>query len=129
MKEKLLELKSVTKTFPGVIALDNVDFRVYKGRIMALAGENGAGKSTLMKVITGIYTKDKGEIVYKGKNINFSGITDSIEAGIGIIHQELNLLPELSIMENIFLGREIVNSIGKIDYKIMKMETLTIIQK
>jgi D-ribose transporter ATP binding protein len=129
MKEKLLELKSVTKTFPGVIALDNVDFRVYKGRIMALAGENGAGKSTLMKVITGIYTKDKGEIVYKGKNINFSGITDSIEAGIGIIHQELNLLPELSIMENIFLGREIVNSIGKIDYKIMKMETLTILKR
>lgn len=129
MKEKLLELKGVTKTFPGVIALDNVDFRVYKGRIMALAGENGAGKSTLMKVITGIYTKDKGEIVYKGKNINFSGITDSIEAGIGIIHQELNLLPELSIMENIFLGREIVNSIGKIDYKIMKMETLTILKR
>jgi len=129
MKEKLLELKGVTKTFPGVIALDNVDFRVYKGRIMALAGENGAGKSTLMKVITGIYTKDKGEIVYKGKNINFSGITDSIEAGIGIIHQELNLLPELSIMENIFLGREIVNSIGKIDYKVMKMETLTILEK
>lgn len=129
MKKKLLELKGVTKTFPGVIALDNVDFRVYKGRIMALAGENGAGKSTLMKVITGIYTKDKGEIVYKGKNINFSGITDSIEAGIGIIHQELNLLPELSIMENIFLGREIVNSIGKIDYKVMKMETLTILEK
>lgn len=129
MKEKLLELKGVTKTFPGVIALDNVDFRVYKGRIMALAGENGAGKSTLMKVITEIYTKDKGEIVYKGKNINFSGITDSIEAGIGIIHQELNLLPELSIMENIFLGREIVNSIGKIDYKVMKMETLTILEK
>ncbi|VWL85032.1 sugar ABC transporter ATP-binding protein [Oceanivirga miroungae] len=129
MEEKLLELKNITKTFPGVIALDNVDFNVYKGKIMALAGENGAGKSTLMKIITGIYIKDSGKILYEGKEVEYKSIVDSINLGIGIIHQELNLLPELSVIENIFLGRERVNKFGKIDYKVMEKEVLEIFSK
>ncbi|WP_156286110.1 sugar ABC transporter ATP-binding protein [Oceanivirga salmonicida] len=129
MVEKLLELKGITKIFPGVVALDNVSFNVYKGNIMALAGENGAGKSTLMKVITGIYKKDKGEIFYNSNKVDFKNVTDTIKHGIGIIHQELNLLPELNIMDNIFLGREKVNNMGKLDFKAMEEDINVIFKK
>lgn len=115
--QTLLHVHQVTKSFPGVKALSGVNLSVYAGKVMALIGENGAGKSTLMKVLTGIYKKDAGHIEYLGKEVNFSGPKSSQEAGLGIIHQELNLIPELSIAENIFLGREFTNRLGHIDWK------------
>jgi len=104
----LLELKNITKTFPGVKALDKVNLKVEEGEIHALVGENGAGKSTLMKVLSGIhpYGSYKGDIVYKGEHCKFTKIADSEKKGIVIIHQELALIPYLSIGENMFLGNE-----------------------
>ncbi|OAT25723.1 ribose ABC transporter ATP-binding protein RbsA [Proteus myxofaciens] len=118
----LLELKDIDKSFPGVKALSGATLRIYPARVMALVGENGAGKSTLMKVLTGIYTKDAGEIIYQDKACSFNGPKSSQEAGIGIIHQELNLIPELTIAENIFLGREFTHAFGAIDWKKMYAE-------
>lgn len=115
--ETLLKISAIEKSFPGVKALSNACLSVYSGRVMALMGENGAGKSTLMKVLTGIYSKDRGSIKYLGREVNFKGTKDSQEAGIAIIHQELNLVGNLTIAENIFLGREFTTpwgqSIGK----------------
>ena len=108
MAKILLEMKNITKTFPGVKALDNVNFRVEEGEIHALVGENGAGKSTLMNVLSGIYpygTYD-GDIIYDGKVCKFSNIKDSEKLGIVIIHQELALVPEMTIGENMYLGNE-----------------------
>lgn len=119
MDQPILELKNIHKSFPGVKALDNACLNVYPGKVMALMGENGAGKSTLMKVLTGIYSLDEGEIFYQNKQVNFNGPRHSQEAGISIIHQELNLIPELTIAENIFLGREITNSFGGIKWSLM----------
>lgn len=116
MNENLLQLTNIHKSFPGVKALAGVNLNVRAGQVMALIGENGAGKSTLMKVLTGIYQKDEGEIIYLGKKVNFHGPKSSQEAGIGIVHQELNLIPQLSIAENIFLGREFTNKLGCIDW-------------
>ncbi|SUC13936.1 D-ribose transporter ATP binding protein [Proteus vulgaris] len=118
----LLELKDIDKSFPGVKALSGATLRIYPGRVMALVGENGAGKSTLMKVLTGIYKKDAGEVIYQGEHCSFNGPKSSQEAGIGIIHQELNLIPELTIAENIFLGREFTRAFGAIDWKKMYTE-------
>ncbi|MGR7921632.1 ribose ABC transporter ATP-binding protein RbsA [Zobellella denitrificans] len=115
--EPILSLTGIDKAFPGVKALDQAGLKVYPGQVMALMGENGAGKSTLMKVLTGIYPLDAGEIRYRGQPCRFGGPRESQQAGIGIIHQELNLLPELTIAENIFLGREPVNAVGKIDWR------------
>ncbi|AYY79539.1 MULTISPECIES: ribose ABC transporter ATP-binding protein RbsA [Proteus] len=120
--EPLLELKDIDKSFPGVKALSGATLRIYPGRVMALVGENGAGKSTLMKVLTGIYKKDAGEVIYQGEHCSFNGPKSSQEAGIGIIHQELNLIPELTIAENIFLGREFTRAFGAIDWKRMYAE-------
>ena len=119
MTKAILELTGIDKSFPGVKALDNACLTVYPGKVMALLGENGAGKSTLMKVLTGIYTLDAGEIRYQGVKAKFNGPKYSQEAGIGIIHQELNLIPELTIAENIFLGREIVSRFGRINWREM----------
>ncbi len=104
----LLEMQSITKTFPGVKALDEVNLRVQEGEIHALVGENGAGKSTLMKVLSGVYPHGSydGEILYAGNPARFAGISDSEREGIIIIHQELALVPLLSIAENLFLGNE-----------------------
>ena len=108
MADILLEMKNITKTFPGVKALDNVNFRVERGEIHALVGENGAGKSTLMNVLSGIYPYGtySGDIIYEGKVMQFSNIKDSERQGIVIIHQELALIPEMTIGENMFLGNE-----------------------
>ncbi|QIQ21549.1 ribose ABC transporter ATP-binding protein RbsA [Zophobihabitans entericus] len=114
--QPLLHIHQIEKSFPGVKALSGVDLNVYPGKVMALLGENGAGKSTLMKVLTGIYSKDAGTIEYLGKQVTFSGPKASQEAGIGIIHQELNLIAQLTIAENIFLGREFTNSVGCINW-------------
>jgi len=125
----LLQLKGIDKAFPGVKALSGAALNVYPGRVMALVGENGAGKSTMMKVLTGIYTRDAGSLLWLGKETTFNGPKSSQEAGIGIIHQELNLIPQLTIAENIFLGREFVNRFGKIDWKKMYAEADLLLAK
>ncbi|WP_034945415.1 ribose ABC transporter ATP-binding protein RbsA [Erwinia oleae] len=117
--QPLLQLKGIDKSFPGVKALSGAALNVWPGRVMALVGENGAGKSTMMKVMTGIYPRDAGSVLWLGNETTFNGPKDSQEAGIGIIHQELNLIPQLSIAENIFLGREFVNGFGCINWKKM----------
>ncbi len=99
-------MKGIDKSFPGVHALDHVDLEVRKGEVMALMGENGAGKSTLMKVLTGIYTKDSGSIMYEGKEVAFNGPREAQDAGIVIVHQELNMVNHLTVAQNIFIGRE-----------------------
>ena len=114
----LLEMRSITKTFPGVKALDNVNLSVEEGEIHALVGENGAGKSTLMKVLSGIhpYGSYEGDIMYDGQECRFQGIRDSESLGIVIIHQELALVPYLTIAENMFLGNEQRKVKGIIDW-------------
>jgi putative multiple sugar transport system ATP-binding protein len=109
MDTPLLEMRNITKTFPGVTALSNVTFKVARGEIHCLVGENGAGKSTLMKVLSGVHPHGEytGEIVYDGKTQAFHGIADSERTGIAIIYQELALVPEMTVYENIFLGHEI----------------------
>ena len=117
LTEAILEMRGITKTFPGVNALDNVNLAVRHGEIHAVVGENGAGKSTLMKVLSGVYPCDSysGEIHFEGQLRRFGGIADSEELGIIIIHQELALVPLLSIAENIFLGNETAHR-GIIDW-------------
>jgi|TARA_R110000744_G_scaffold2556_6_gene10146 putative multiple sugar transport system ATP-binding protein len=112
MENIILEMRSITKTFPGVKALDAVNLKVRDGEIHALVGENGAGKSTLMKVLSGVYPHGsyEGDILFNDEAVAFSGITDSEEKGIIIIHQELALVPLLSIAENLFLGNENVEN-------------------
>lgn len=110
-KTPLLEMKNITKEFPGVKALDNVSFRVAAGEIHCLVGENGAGKSTLMKILSGVYPHGEynGDILFGGELQNFGGIRDSEKVGISIIYQELALIPEMTVYENIFIGHEIRN--------------------
>ena len=106
MADYILEMKKIEKVFPGVKALDNVNFSVKRGEIHCLVGENGAGKSTLMKVLSGVYPHGtySGDIVYNGEVQQFKGIADSEEVGIAIIYQELALIPELTVYENVFFG-------------------------
>ena len=120
----ILEMRGITKTFPGVNALENVNLRVESGEIHALVGENGAGKSTLMKVLSGVYPHGSysGEIWFQGEERRFTGIADSEKAGIVIIHQELALVPLLSIAENIFLGNEQAKY-GVIDWSAVTLRT------
>ena len=108
MAEHILEMRSITKRFPGVVALKDVSLTVQEQEIHAICGENGAGKSTLMKVLSGVEPAGsyEGEIHYRGRPVSFSTINDSEAEGIVIIHQELALVPHLSIAENIFLGNE-----------------------
>ncbi|KXS39379.1 MAG: ribose transport system ATP-binding protein, partial [Candidatus Frackibacter sp. T328-2] len=105
-EEIILQMKAITKTFPGVKALDNVNFNLHQGEVHALLGENGAGKSTLMKVLNGIYQKNSGSIYLEGNQVEFKSPKEAQEAGLAIIHQELELIPYLTVAENIFLGRE-----------------------
>ena len=117
---KVLEVKNVTKTYPGVVALDNVSFDVEKGEILALIGENGAGKSTVIKTIAGAITPDSGTIIIDGKAYENLNPSMAKEAGIGVVYQELNLVPSLSIMENIFLGDKVGGNKMMPDFKEMK---------
>lgn len=128
-KEIILKMSDIVKIFPGVKALDGACLNIYKGKVMALLGENGAGKSTLIKVMTGIYQMDSGSLYVGNSKVDFRNINDSQEKGIAVIHQELNLIPELTITENIFLGRELTNSFGKIDSNLMKKEARFLLDK
>ncbi|MDP3896684.1 MAG: sugar ABC transporter ATP-binding protein [Mesorhizobium sp.] len=129
MHETILEMRGITKTFPGVKALQDVNLEVRAGEIHAIVGENGAGKSTLMKVLSGVYPHGSysGEIVYRGAECRFSGIHDSERMGIVIIHQELALVPLLSIAENIFLGNEQA-SWGIIDWNAVRTKAAALLK-
>lgn len=124
----ILTMKGIDKSFPGVHALDHVDLEVRKGEVHALMGENGAGKSTLMKVLTGIYTKDSGTITYEGKEVEFHNTREAQEAGIVIVHQELNMLGHLTVAQNIFIGREFKKGIS-IDDKKMNEEAAKLFKR
>ncbi|HCT04323.1 MAG TPA: D-xylose ABC transporter ATP-binding protein, partial [Pseudomonas sp.] len=115
----LLEIVNISKGFPGVVALADVQLRVRPGTVLALMGENGAGKSTLMKIIAGIYQPDAGEIRLRGKPIVFETPLAAQKAGIAMIHQELNLMPHMSIAENIWIGREQLNSLHMVNHREM----------
>ncbi|SEJ98538.1 ribose transport system ATP-binding protein [Cribrihabitans marinus] len=112
MEAAILKVRGITKTFPGVKALDDVSFDIQPGEVHALVGENGAGKSTLMKVLAGLYKPDGGEIVYQGAPTQVAGPLDARQKGILLIHQELSLSPELSVAENIYLGAWPTNRFG-----------------
>mgnify|MGYP006182972897 CR=1 FL=1 len=103
---QLLSLTGVSKVFPGVKALDNVQFDLNEGEVHAIVGENGAGKSTLMKILSGIYKKDAGDVKYRGESVEIPSPYEAQRLGISIIHQELNLMPHLTVAQNIFIGRE-----------------------
>ena len=106
MTEVVLEIKNLCKSFPGVKALANVDLIVGRGEIHALMGENGAGKSTLIKVLTGLYRKDSGEILLEGENFEPHSPAETSKYGISTVYQEINLIPTLSVAENIYIGRQ-----------------------
>ena len=125
--ENILEVKNITKYYPGVVALDNVSFAIEEGTVHALVGENGAGKSTLIKVITGAITPDEGEVVYKGNHYKALNPMLSSEIGIEAIYQEFNLAPELSVEENIYMGSK-VNSGVFIDRKKLTSNTMEILK-
>jgi ribose transport system ATP-binding protein len=125
----VLEAKGITKEFPGVLALNKVSLRVYAGKVNAMMGENGAGKSTLMNILSGVYTTYDGDLLLEGKKVTFRNTADAQKAGIAMIHQELNLVPQLSIAENIFLGREPINRAGLIDYSTMRNNAVAILDK
>jgi ribose transport system ATP-binding protein len=116
-------MSGISKSFPGVRALTNVDFDLMKGELHALVGENGAGKSTLMKILSGLYKADEGDLYLSGEKIVNTGLGEMIHHGIGVIYQELNLIPYLSVAENIFLGREPKTPFGTIDWA--KMHAMT----
>lgn len=118
----VLELRRGTKRFPGVLALDDVSFGIEPGEVRALVGENGAGKSTLIKVLTGVYQPDEGEVVFRGGPVHFTSPKESQAAGISTIYQEVNLIPLLSVAQNVFLGREPRGRLGLIDVPRMNRE-------
>ena len=124
----LLEMRKITKTFPGVKALDEVDFSLERGTVHALMGENGAGKSTLMKCLFGIYTPDSGEIYIDGKKVSYKDPKDALDSGVAMVHQELNQVSMRSVAENIMLGR-FPNKYGIVDAKKMNQETQDLFDK
>lgn len=130
MSDHILEMHSITKTFPGVKALQGVTLNVKRGEIHAICGENGAGKSTLMKVLSGVYPAGtyEGDIVFDGEKVEFGSINDSEDKGIVIIHQELALVPDLSVAENIFLGNERARR-GFIDWNRVNSEAATLLAR
>ena len=125
----ILKAMSISKTFGGIKALDDVSLEVYAGKVNAIVGENGAGKSTLMKILSGVYQEYEGQIYLDGLQVNFVNPKEAQNKGIAIIHQELNLIPYLSVAENVFLGREFINRFGLIDYKRMHSKTTELLER
>ncbi|MDD3949440.1 MAG: ATP-binding cassette domain-containing protein [Anaerolineaceae bacterium] len=113
----ILELKGITKRFPGVLANDHIDLSLNKGEILALLGENGAGKSTLMNILYGLYQPDEGEILVNGEKVTINSPTDAINQGIGMVHQHFMLIPVFTVTENVMLGNEAVKQAGLLDRK------------
>ncbi|MCA9161223.1 MAG: sugar ABC transporter ATP-binding protein, partial [Planctomycetales bacterium] len=120
--EEVIRFQNLTKQFPGVIALKDINFDVRRGEFLSICGENGAGKSTLMKILSGVLTTYEGSLFVKGEETHFRGTRDAERAGISIIHQELNLVEELSVAANIFLGREKRIGFGFLDNRAMERE-------
>ncbi len=116
----LLEMNHIRKEFPGVLALKDVSLQLRAGEVHALLGENGAGKSTLIKILGGIYSKDSGDIAIDGKTVFINSVIDAQKLGISVIHQELVLVPHMSVAENIYLGREPMKGVRFVDFKKMQ---------
>ncbi len=121
--QPILELRGATKRFGGATALENVDFQLMPGEIHGLIGENGAGKSTLSKMFSGVQRPDSGEMLLRGEVVRFRSPADAKAAGIGMIYQELSLMPALSVAENVFLGRQPRNRFGLVDWKRIREES------
>jgi ABC-type sugar transport system ATPase subunit len=127
-EEPILQVKGVSKRFGGVHALENVDFNVCSGEVHALVGENGAGKTTLINVLGGIVERDSGKLVFKGQEVNFVRPTDSINAGIAVIHQELSMMPALNVTENVYMGR-MPTKYGRVLWKKAEQDTLGMLKQ
>ncbi len=128
IKSKIFEIKGLSKSYPGVLALDDVNISLYANEIVALVGENGAGKSTMVKVISGAIKQDKGKMFIEDDIYEINNPIDAINKGISVIYQEFNLVPNLSVSENIFLGRELQNYLGFVDYKKMRKKAEELIK-
>ena len=129
MECPLIELRKVSKFFPGVIALNKADLKLYSGEVHGLMGENGAGKSTLIKLLTGAYKPDEGEMLLDGQPLKVNGPKDAMNMGLTAIYQELNVIPKLTVWENIFLGRELRNKKGLLDIPQMKERANELLQQ
>jgi erythritol transport system ATP-binding protein len=129
MDEIVLEARQITKVYPGTTALDKADFKVRKGKVNVLIGENGAGKSTMMKIVAGVETRTSGAIYVNGKEAEYITPNEAIQQGVGIIYQELNLFPNLSIAENMFITRELKNNRFSIDHKRQNETAVQYLQK
>src|SRR5262245_24172698 len=127
-QQPVLEMTGISKAFPGVRALSDVDFRLFPGEIHALLGENGAGKSTLIKVLTGVYDQDAGSVTRDGQPVHITSPLQAQKAGISTVYQEVNLCPNLSVAENILLGREPVRR-TKIRWKQMRREAAELVAR
>jgi simple sugar transport system ATP-binding protein len=127
--EPILELRGITKRFPGVLANDHIDLKLHKGEILALLGENGAGKTTLMNILYGLYSQDEGEIFVKGNPIDIQSPTDAIHAGIGMVHQHFMLIPVFDVTENVMLGNEYTRAGGFLDKPRAAQQVLEISDK
>jgi len=129
MGEIIFELKNITKYFPGVIALDDMSFQIRAGEVHGLIGENGAGKSTLIKVLTGVHKPDKGKILMHGSEVAFQGPVNALQKGVGCVYQELNIVPQLNVIDNLFIGHYIQQkSSPLLNYSEMKRKTREIME-
>ena len=125
--EPILQVKNISKEFPGVKALTDVSVDFYPGEVHTLVGENGAGKSTLIKIISGVYIPTKGNIIFEGKEIEFTSPRQAIDKGIAVIHQELSIAKDLTVAQNVWLGREIRKKSGFLDMATMNKKTQEIL--
>src|ERR671933_793372 len=126
--EPLLRMEGIRKLFSGVVALDGVDFRLERGEVHALVGENGAGKSTLIKIMTGAYRRDGGQVFLEGRAVDFRSPEDAQRAGVVAVYQEVNLLAYRTVAENIYLGRE-PRRFGMIDWKRMNRDAAALLRR